>query len=342
MAMVQGGAERAVGQTSTSTVTAQAASAMLDAAAGRHAPASAPDAGRANTVVVDGKPRRIFFLRGHMRSGTNWMGSLLSLHPKVAVDGEFHLEMLKDALNRFTTETWSMGSREPIKTIAEERFQELVRRTVATVVAKKPGAEWLCDKTPAPNDRFLPGAPNLVIVRDGRDVATSWTFHQLRIGGPFSEPHRTMMAGLRERFKADPNMFAAEPHLLFSCEEWVRACGRGWARYIRNHLETIERSRKGDFDGPILLVHYERLHEDPEGQRAAMYRFLGLNPDEARPLSEKTKTVPGFGREDPNSFYRKGEVGDWKNYVTDDFRRWFKDEAGEMLVAMGYERDGNW
>jgi hypothetical protein len=160
-----------------------AASAMLDAAAGRHAPSAAPVAGGANTVVVDGRPRRICFLRGHMRSGTNWMGSLLNLHPKVVVDGEFHLEMLKDSLNRFTSETWSLGSREPIKSIAEDWFQELVRRTVATVVAKRPNAEWLCDKTPAPIDRFLPGAPNLVIVRDGRDVATSWTFHQLRIGG---------------------------------------------------------------------------------------------------------------------------------------------------------------
>lgn len=304
--------------------------------------AAASPAGTGNTVIVDGKPRRICFLRGHMRSGTNWMGSLLNLHPRIMVDGEFHLEMLKDALNRFTSETWSMGSREPLKGIAEEWFQELVRRMVGTVVGKRPNAEWLCDKTPAPIDRFLPGAPNLVIVRDGRDVATSWTFHQMRIGGPFSEPHRTQMAGLRERFKSDPNMFAAEPGLLFSNEEWVRACGRGWARYIRNHLDMMEKARAGDFDGPILLVHYERLHEDPEGQRAAMYRFLGLDPAEARPISEKSKTVPGFGREDPNSFYRKGEVGDWKNYVTDDFRRWFKEEAGEMLVAMGYERDSGW
>jgi hypothetical protein len=73
-----------------------------------------------------------------------------------------------------------------------------------------------------------------------------------------------------------------------------------------------------------------------------MYRFLGLDPAEARPLSEKSRTVPGFGREDPSSFYRKGEVGDWKNYATDDFRRWFKDEAGEMLVAMGYEAGSAW
>lgn len=315
------------------------------AVANPHAPllgTSGQAQGAANTVVVDGVARRICFLRGHMRSGTNWMGSLLNLHPRIVVDGEFHLEMLKDALNRFTSETWSMGSREPMKSIADEWFQELVRRMVATTVAKRPRAEWLCDKTPAPIDRFLPGAPNLVIVRDGRDVATSWTFHQLRIGGPFSEPHRTLMADLRERFKADPNMFASSPELLFSCEEWVRACGRGWARYIRNHLEMMEKSRAGEFDGPILLVRYEDLHADPEGQRAVMYRFLGLDPAEARPISEKSRTSPGFGREDPSSFYRKGEVGDWRNYATDDFGRWFKDEAGEMLVAMGYEVGGDW
>lgn len=304
-------------------------------------PAFAPT-GQGNTVVVEGKPRRIFFLRGHMRSGTNWLGSLLNLHPRIMVDGEFHLEMLKDALNRFTSETWSMGSREPMRTIAAEWFEELVRRMVATVVAKRPGAEWLCDKTPAPVDQFLPGAPHIVIVRDGRDVATSWTFHQLRIGGPFSEPHRTLMADLRERFKADPGMFGSSPELLFSCEEWVRACGRGWARYIKNHLEMMEKVRAGEFDGAIKVVRYEDLHEDTEGQRRGLYEFLGLDPSQARPLSEKSKTVAGFGREDPTSFYRKGEVGDWRNYATDDFKRWFKEEAGEMLVAMGYERDAGW
>jgi len=332
--------------TGSSSLSPALAATLIEAAAGPRAgspvlaPAGSTSAG--NTVVVDGKPRRICFLRGHMRSGTTWMGSLLNLHPKIFAEGEFHLEMLKDSLNRFTTETWSMGSREPLKTIANEWFQGLVRQMLSTVVAKRPSAEWLCDRTPAPIDTFLPGAPNFVIVRDGRDVATSWTLHQMRIGGPFSEPHRSQMADLRARFKADPNVFSANPHLLFSNQEWVRTCGRGWARYIRNHIEMIERSSRGEFDGPIMLLRYEQVHEDPENQRAAMYRFLGLDPAEARPMSEKTRTTPGFGREDPNSFYRKGEVGDWKNYVTDDFRRWYKEEAGDMLVAMGYEKDLNW
>ena len=217
--------------------------------------------------MVDGRPRRIFFLRGHMRSGTNWMGSLLNLHPKIMVDGEFHLEMLKDALNRFTTESWSMGSREPMRSIAEGWFQELVRRMVATVAAKRPGAEWLCDKTPAPIDRFLPGAPNLVIVRDGRDVATSWTFHQLRIGGPFGS--RTGRRCGSARVQSVDDVLVA-PELLF-CASWVRVAVR-WARYP-NHLEMMERARSGDF-ALIMLVHYERLQRTPRAS-VAMYRFLG-------------------------------------------------------------------
>ena len=31
-----------------------------------------------------------FFVRGHPRSGTNWIGALLNLHPQINCWGEFH------------------------------------------------------------------------------------------------------------------------------------------------------------------------------------------------------------------------------------------------------------
>jgi hypothetical protein len=48
------------------------------------------------------------------------------------------------------------------------------------------------------------------------------------------------------------------------------------------------------------------------------------------------------GEEDPSSFYRKGVAGDWKKYFTEEDRRVFKEEAGELLIRLGYEEDLDW
>jgi hypothetical protein len=53
-------------------------------------------------VTHEGKSYKLFFLRGHMRSGTNWVGALLNLHPRVYCKGEYHFERLAEPF-----ETWA-------------------------------------------------------------------------------------------------------------------------------------------------------------------------------------------------------------------------------------------
>ncbi|HYZ05733.1 MAG TPA: sulfotransferase domain-containing protein, partial [Rubrobacter sp.] len=48
------------------------------------------------------------------------------------------------------------------------------------------------------------------------------------------------------------------------------------------------------------------------------------------------------GEEASSSFYRKGIAGDWKNHFTEKDRRVFKEEAGELLIQLGYEEDLDW
>ena len=42
------------------------------------------------------------------------------------------------------------------------------------------------------------------------------------------------------------------------------------------------------------------------------------------------------GNEDTGSFYRKGIVGDWKNYFDEDCSRAFMENGGELLEELGY------
>lgn len=48
------------------------------------------------------------------------------------------------------------------------------------------------------------------------------------------------------------------------------------------------------------------------------------------------------GEEDRKNHYRKGISGDWQNYFSAEHKQLFKQEAGEFLVGLGYEKDLNW
>lgn len=62
----------------------------------------------------------------------------------------------------------------------------------------------------------------------------------------------------------------------------------------------------------------------------------------ARPLPSKHRKQT-FKDSSPTKFYRKGAVGEWPDeYFDETLTRWFKEEAGEALVAGGYERKGDW
>lgn len=40
--------------------------------------------------------------------------------------------------------------------------------------------------------------------------------------------------------------------------------------------------------------------------------------------------------------FRKGIIGDWKNYFTEEHKQTFKEKYGEILICIGYENDLNW
>ena len=40
--------------------------------------------------------------------------------------------------------------------------------------------------------------------------------------------------------------------------------------------------------------------------------------------------------------FRSGKTGEWKKYFTDEHKKIFKDVAGDLLVKLGYEKDGSW
>lgn len=278
----------------------------------------------------------IFFLTGHVRSGTNWVANLLNLHPQINLQGEYHLQVIHDAVQQLMATDYSQVHYDPVKAEVRDAFEQMVRRAILALVPRKPEAYWVGDRSPRPLVPLIPGCPHIVSMRDGRDVLVSWTFHELRHGGPKTEPFYTHMRDDIDAFQRDPDHFRKHPERLLADPDWVRSLSESWRDRVAHDMAMISRIEAGDVDARAMLMKYEDVHADPRAAQASMYRFLNLDPDEADTPSVESNTAAGFDREDPNSLYRKGKIGDWQTYATDAWVNQFNDIAGDAMVAAGY------
>ena len=278
---------------------------------------------------------RYFCIRGFMKSGTNWLGSLLSSHESISVVGEYHWQRILEPLfANFKSE--AVFHDEAYRNAARTKFDEMVKSCLAS--AAEPNSILVGERTPhtlAPV--VLRDAPHVSIVRDGRDVLVSRAFHL------YNEPqvHRLFtripaMAETLKHFQADPWFFQNNPDQLLCHETMVRESMIWWRDHLKSDRETVKKNPKMK----VKFVKYEELHRDTQGVRAELFDFLGVDPKRCAEIEGHLK--PGFEKERPTEFLRKGVVGDWVNYFTDDTKKWFKDEAGEELITQGYVADGGW
>lgn len=294
---------------------------------------------------------RHFFIAAHPRSGTNWLGSLLNLHPQVLCVGEFTFHDLLNAMNGFVSLPGRAASREPARSAACQAFRAFVRDCLRSCATLKPGATVIGDHTPRRLRVFLPDAAYFALFRDGRDVVVSWTYNALarREDWVVPGPIKPTFAGLVQRFHArrdDQHAAAAE---LLDHEVWIRHCARNWAEHVMDDLDAAARIREGRLPGKIEIVRYEDLHADATAQRDRLLRALGVEPALAQPVGSQPRTAPGLNEpahgasggsaqaEDPSSHYRKGAVGDWRSKLSTRAVDWLEAEAGTALATLSYE-----
>lgn len=191
----------------------------------------------------------------------------------------------------------------------------------------------------------------LWLVRDGRDVYVSFYYHQLiwsnknkldpktvtytRKNLPFedySDMSRNLPEYLRYSFTHTPSKM-----------HYFNFPGH-WAEYNRKWNKELKEGNSN-----VYMLRYEDLLKDTEGVMMNMLTdFFNIEVDEKRlkqivhKFSFENQTKRKNGVEDPNSFLRKGIVGDWKNYFNEDAKRIFKEHAGNELIRLGYEKDLNW
>jgi hypothetical protein len=299
------------------------------------------------------------------RSGTTWLTGMLNYHPQVHIRNEgwfVHEEAwsMESWLNRERVSAWAatnsargtwlkdLGLPEAVRVMQRGMIRELLREAALRETWKPfEQLRWLGDKT---TNFYLqkieyvhhvfPDAAFLCMVRDGRDAVVSDLFLLFREGR--FDDLGTKFKDRLQRAMAFHCLGRGEPVPLFE-PETLRYFIDLWARSI------VGGFRARELYGPrMLTVRYEDLVADPTSV-VEVYRWLGVSDDpELVANAVETHRFENYaegrkrGQGDPLAEWRKGIVGDWRNYFTQDDKDVFKHVAGSLLVELGYERDLAW
>ena len=210
-------------------------------------------------------------------------------------------------------------------------------------------ARMVGDKTPFLSPDMLaelasicPTAKVIHVIRDGRDVAVSADASPVESqcrprrgprphGGGEGDPRR--LPRRSGRASKRPAGRSSRP------SAW-----RCWPRRGEPHVS------RAMADGPRLLgsgyteVRFEALASRTLPEARRLFGFLGVDSRAtvARPCVDKARFERWSkgrkrGTEDSSSFFRKGIVGDWRNFFTDRDESIFREEAGDLLRELGYD-----
>ena len=185
--------------------------------------------------------------------------------------------------------------------------------------------------------KVSPGAPTVVVWRDGRDTMVSFYYHLV-----FDKPITSKK--FSDRLREDLGI--ENPHAIREnlprFIEW--AFQGGYPGYSWADFYDAWKHRSG-----YVETSYERLKADPQDELARVIEELGLGSVSDARLAEvvdefsfSRQSNREAGEEDVTSFVRKGIVGDWKNVFSPEARKIFDRYAGEELVALGYEPSRSW
>lgn len=282
---------------------------------------------------------QFFFIRGHPRSGTNWLASLLNLHPRICVEGEFHFQNYMSEFLSQCERTYTPYHIYPItRTLGEEGLRNFFKLSMSSLLSIKPEAIWMGDRSPSAMEVLplpLDSSKYFFIIRDPRDVIVSWMYHCILWAKklkrtPFIELFDDHVA----LFEKDNLFFETYPEKLLDHDQILESICNEWKKHVESFLA---RTNERYADTSIKLVKYENLYANLENVLPSLYEFLSLKPEEAEVPSVKTRTIPGFTSNSTTSFYRSGKVGEWSKYFTEHQLEIFEKKIGHLARRFGYE-----
>ena len=170
----------------------------------------------------------------------------------------------------------------------------------------------------------------LVMYRDPRDIIVSNYYHVLK-DNPWM-PDDPAYADYTEMSKEE-----ALSHSMWLIVNDFCSWVEGWRRVPERYPGM-----------QCLFVTYEELRTDPGQVFRNILTFFRIDMDDAvleavmrtsdtEPSSQPTGIEPG-----KRSTRRKGVIGGWREELSDQQKHYIKQQAGQYLVQLGYERNLEW
>ncbi len=296
-------------------------------------------------------PLEKFFIFGHARSGTTMLTRLIQLHPEVYCSYQAHFftrqpllellvrdpevgEWLTRASNR-----WNRGSDlSPVvlRAAADFILEREARSVGKRIVGDKSPNSLLDGESVRLLHKVYPDARLIYIIRDGRDAAISHRFQAF-----IDKPQYLTKEDLRIRadFIENSEAFLHGERSIFT-EGGLRRAAEGW---VRNVSETSQLGVQL-FTGQFHTLRYEDLLENPLGELAKLWGFLGAapaDPELSMAVSAEMSRNPDaeWQQQKANEIARplqKGKRGNWTEILTPYDRSIFSKIAGGTLQAYGY------
>lgn len=250
-----------------------------------------------------------FFVLGLPKSGTTWVQKALDAHPELLCRGEGKFMVFRKELSKAAVKYSDYLKGHQKKVFGEEFFPEVTRpefdrlyrafitgRLIGEGVPE--GVRRIGNKDPEHGmvlsdlAGHFPDATFIHVIRDPRDISVS-TWHHMRRTEP----------GFVETIGDFP--------------DFARQNVKEWRVYVRS-VRKVSAEKGLDY----LEFRYEDLHADGAPILTRAFERLGVDasPDTVAACLdhasfERASGGRPRGRADAGSFYRKGEVGDWRGHM---------------------------
>ncbi len=267
---------------------------------------------------------KYFLITSLAKSGTTWVQRICHAHPEMHCRAEDQFTKFWGRVNDLTEDYNDLvmqrdreRDQQGIDALNKDDATKLFFSMVKIAMDKAPpGTACTGIKDLVLSNRgfleYLPNAHIINVIRDPRDVAISAKAHARRVDGTETELD---------------DAFAADVYLL-----WLR------------HLRMVDSARRR-FPRQVHDIRFEDLVADFPMAVGALLSFLGV--DASRETIEHLRRETDFkrlsggrapGEADPNSYFRKGIAGDWRQTLTASQIAFAEQQCGEQLEAHGYDR----
>ena len=281
--------------------------------------------------------KQLCFVCGTMKSGTTWVQLLLDAHPEIACKGEGHLPnelfvKMKERIQKYRRlikrkNSDIFGEIEGYPALTADDEANLYRFLAFTLFSKYDGASdvrVLAEKTPDNAlhldvlSELFPAARYIHVVRDGRDVAVSGWYHNLRTDPAWLDKNYPTIGAYAENI----------------ADLWKRSVSSAHA-FGREHPEAM------------IEVRYEDLLKDARRDAARIFEFLGVDCGASTVAAcckaAAFETLTGgrrAGQEDRSSHFRKATAMQWREELSAKTLQDFESIAGAQLERLGYPPAG--